>query len=80
MRLDNLKPDDVGRWVIYTDSFTKQTDKGRLKSWNDKTVFVVFKCGGDWSNFQNYTGEGCSPTDVRFEATSPVTSWLGDRK
>ena len=41
-------------------------ERGRLKSYNDTTIYVVFNCGDQWDNYQNYTGQGCDPTDLTF--------------
>ena len=57
---------DIGRWVVYDNGFDPP-QKGRIKGWNEDTVFVVFKCGGNWRRFMNYTGEGCDPETLYFE-------------
>ena len=49
----------VGKWVVY------QNEKGRIKSWNSKFVFVVYKCADDWDNFENYTGCATKRSDLR---------------
>jgi hypothetical protein len=32
--------------------------RGRIKSWSTKFVFVVFRCGGNWANFDEFTLPG----------------------
>ena len=59
-------PDDIGRWVEYVDGMGN-VDHGRLKGWNDKYVFVVFKCDDSWHRFLDYTGQSCDPADVSFQ-------------
>lgn len=49
--IDKLSEKDVGRWVEYIPN----RGLGRIKSWNDKFIFVVYECAGDWDNYQNYT-------------------------
>ncbi len=45
----------VGDKVTYITSFEKE--KGIVKSIRDQEyVFVVYKCGGDWDNYAEYTG------------------------
>jgi len=44
----------VGRWVYYTGGYGAN-QKGRIKHFNGDWVFVVYKCAGDWNNFQDYT-------------------------
>lgn len=61
--LKDLKPIDKGKWVQYVPS-CGEVEMGRIKSWNDKYIFVVFKCDGHWSNYLNYTGEACDPKDL----------------
>jgi hypothetical protein len=50
--IKKLTNKDIGREVYY-NSFNK-TEFGIIKSWNDKWIFVVYKCGEDWENFTNY--------------------------
>lgn len=60
-----LKETDKGRWVGYVPAFGK-SEKGRIKSWNDTTVFVVYKCDGQWWRFQYFTGAATNPADLVF--------------
>lgn len=62
-----LTPKQVGKWVIYTDG-VGETQRGKLKSWNENNVFVVFKCDGQWRRFQDFTGNSCNPRDLHFES------------
>lgn len=52
----------VGMPVEYRTEY--KSEKGRVKSWNETWVFVVYKCGGDWENFDDYTGCATSYTDL----------------
>lgn len=65
IELSSLSKDDIGKWVMY-DSGHK-SEKGRIKSWNDKYVFVVYHCGDDWDGWQNYTGVATRPEDLTFK-------------
>ena len=62
--ITELAEKDVGRWVVY-DSGLKQ-ELGRIKSWNDKYVFVVYKCDNQWDRFQDFTGCATKPEDLSF--------------
>jgi len=62
--IKKLTKDDVGKWVKYTD-FSK-TELGRIKSWNDKFIFVVYSCACNWNNFKDYTAAATSPEDLEF--------------
>jgi len=61
----SLTEEDVGRWVVYEGGFCLP-QKGRIKSWNDKYIFVVYKCNGEWDRYQDYTGVATDPKDLEF--------------
>ena len=63
IKLDKLKKEDIGKWVLYDGGFKKE--KGRIKSWNSKFVFVVYKCDGQWDEFKNYTACATNPEDIQ---------------
>lgn len=63
--LAQLRKEDIGRWVEYTDGMGKK-ERGRIKSWNDKYIFVVYKCGGEWQRYYDYTGQATQPQDLNF--------------
>jgi len=65
MEIKKLQKLDVRRWVEYCPSAGPK-EKGRIKSWNDIWIFVVYHCGGDWPNFQNYTAAATNPEDLSF--------------
>ena len=65
IKIKNLTDKDVGRWVLYTPGY-KEPEKGKIKSWNDKFIFVVYKCADNWDDFENYTAAGTSPEDLSF--------------
>lgn len=52
----------VGKWVLYDNGFDKE--KGRIKAWNDKWIFVVYKCDNKWDEFKNYTACATDPNDL----------------
>lgn len=60
-----LNQNDIGRWVWYKPQFGP-AERGRIKSWNEKNVFVVYKCDGQWRRFQDFTGEATEPSDLTF--------------
>jgi len=66
INIKELTKEDIGRWIVYNDGLDN-LEYGKLKSWNDNTIFVVFKCNDEWDNFQNYTGQSCSPKNLTFE-------------
>jgi hypothetical protein len=65
IKLSELKESDVGRWVMY-DSGHGETERGRIKSWNEKFVFVVYSCDNQWERFQDFTGCATHPEDLRW--------------
>jgi predicted ribosome quality control (RQC) complex YloA/Tae2 family protein len=60
MKTEDLKK---GMWVEYCDP-NKPVEIGRVKSWNDKIVFVVFHANDDWSHYYNYTGSAVLIEDL----------------
>jgi hypothetical protein len=68
--LASLRKEDIGRWVLYDDNFKKE--KGRIKSWNDEFIFVVYKCDCQWDRFQDFTGCATNPEDLRFTTLEEV--------
>jgi len=62
-----LEESDIGRWVqlikYYGDTARAL---GKIKSWNNKYIFVVFKCDGQWANYADYTGEAVDPSRLEF--------------
>lgn len=65
LRIENLRDSDIGRWVCYKDNF-RLPQKGRIKSWNDKYIFVVYACDGNWSQYEQYTAEATDPLELAF--------------
>ena len=61
--IKSLEKRDVGHWVTYTGGAGEQ-ETGRIKSWNDKFIFVVYKCAGQWDRFKDYTGVATLPEDL----------------
>ena len=71
--ITTLRKEDIGRWILYTP-YAGGSEKGRLKSWNEKYIFVVYRCYGEWDKFQDYTGNATSPKDLRFTTAEEVIS------
>lgn len=63
--ITKLSNSDAGRWVEYRPTFG-EPERGRIKSWNQKYIFVVYKCGGEWRRYQDFTGAATSPSDLVF--------------
>ena len=68
-----LREEDIGRWVLYQGGVGEK-EKGRLKSWNDEFIFVVYKCDGQWQKFQDYTGNATNQEDLRLTTLEEVVS------
>jgi hypothetical protein len=71
INIAELKKEDVGCWVLYENS-SNIKEKGRLKSWNDKFIFVVYKCDNQWDRFQDFTGCATEPKDLKFTTLEEV--------
>lgn len=67
INIKELTPEHIGQWVRYRDShFPEQSETGRILSWNEHTIFVVYKCNNEWHRFQNFTAAGTCPEDLCF--------------
>ncbi len=64
MSIKVITDGDIGKWVEYKSH--NETLRGRIKSFNDKFIFVVFQCDGNWGSYQNYTGCACRFEDIDF--------------
>ena len=61
--IKNITQKDIGKWVKYIGN---PEEKGRIKSYNSKFVFVVYKCAGEWDRFKEYTGVATNPEHLIF--------------
>jgi hypothetical protein len=62
--MSNFQP---GQRVHYKPSFG-EPENGIVKlvhPHNPRTVFVVYKCGGNWDSYQNYTAASTNVADLR---------------
>ena len=65
--INKLKRVDKGRWVAYIDSnFPDKWEIGRIKSWNNTCIHVVYKCNEEWGNYKNYTGVATDPEELYY--------------
>ena len=71
INIPELNNNDVGRWVVYTPDYG-DSEKGRIKSWNEKYIFVVYKCDNQWDRFQDFTGCATDPDDLEFINESEI--------
>lgn len=72
IEIDKLTEDQVGRWVEYKSRGGDKVERGRIKSWNDSGIFVVYHCAGEWHRFYDYTAAHTSPEDLEFLASETV--------
>ncbi len=64
--INELTDSDVGRWVKYQAPHGA-VEMGRIKSWNDKFVFVCYDPTGKYlDNWQNYTAAATKPSSLEF--------------
>lgn len=69
MRIQNkeLTKKDIGKYVKYTPPFEGGiSETGRIKSWNTKFVFVVYRCDNNWDEYEKYTAAATNPYDLIF--------------
>lgn len=64
MKIEEITKKDIGRFVVYNDGF--KTQLGRIKSYNEKFIFVVYHCNNNWDRYKDYTGCATSPENIHF--------------
>lgn len=62
-----------GQWVYY-----KNGQRGKMKSQNEKYIFVVFNCAGEWDRYDQYAGQVCKPEDLSM--TKPINAMVDEIK
>ena len=67
IHINQLGPEHVGKWVEYRDG-AGETERGRIKSWNDRVVFVVYRCNNEWHLFKEFTAAATDPADLTFRS------------
>jgi hypothetical protein len=65
IKIKELTEGDIGKYVMYTPVFGDY-EIGRIKSWNDIFIFVVYKCGNHWEKYMCYSGIATSPENLIF--------------
>lgn len=63
IKIESLTDADVGRWVLYAPRFSYR-ENGRVKSWNEKFIFVVYGNAAMARNWQDYTAAATLPLDL----------------
>jgi hypothetical protein len=67
IEIEHLKdPEDVGRWVVYNREGWTKKEMGRIRSWNEGWIFVVYNCDGNWDDFMKYSPYATHPRDLDF--------------
>ena len=61
MNIKTMRKSHVGRFVKYLPT----GEMGRIKSWNDSYIFVVFNCDDSWYDYEKYTAQSCLPSDLK---------------
>lgn len=76
--IEDLKDNDIRQWVSYR-RWERKHQLGRIKSWNDSCVFVVYECNEEWDRFQEFIGQETNPEDLTFVIgkRGKITSILG---
>lgn len=63
-----MKPGDKVHYLPFKGCHFPEIEFGIVKSLNEMdptTVFVVFKCGEDWSMYQEYTGQNVKISELK---------------
>jgi hypothetical protein len=65
IEINQLGPESIGKWVEYRGR-AGTVARGRIQGWNDRVVFVVYRCAGEWSQFKDFTAAATDPADLTF--------------
>jgi hypothetical protein len=65
IRIEDLRPDQIGAWVNYVRE-NREPQRGRVKYWNQRFVFVVFDCANQWDRFTDFVAAPMNPEDLEF--------------
>lgn len=60
MKEDEIR---VGQKVTYDTPYKKE--KGIVKSLDEEYAFVVYHCGGNWDDYENYTAARTNLKDLK---------------
>ncbi len=60
-----LTEKDIGRWVKYTGNAGEEAF-GRIKTWNNIFIFVVYNCNDEWDRFKKFTPSPTNPKCLEF--------------
>jgi len=66
--ITDLTEKDRGRWVVYRPEVGRPKI-GKIKSWNDSYIFVVYHiitCDNMWHNYHFYTAAATSAEELEF--------------
>ena len=69
--ISKLTKKDIGKYVEYTNPYS-DIKLGRIKSWNDEFIFIVYRCATQWDDFNNYTGVATKPDDLQFRPMDEI--------
>jgi hypothetical protein len=64
----------IGKYAVYTTPL--KIEVGRIKSFNDKWIFVVYNCNDDWDDYKSYTGVPTSPGNLNIIEDAEVDIWI----
>jgi len=53
-----------GQWVEY-QAGGSAPEVGRIKTWDDTHIFVVYSCAHDWDRYEEFTGVATAPGTLR---------------
>lgn len=67
IQLKYLSKANIGEWVTYRGQ-VGEVERGRIKSWNEENIFVVYKCNNEWHRFDDFTGVATDPNDLTLDS------------
>ena len=74
IEISKLTEKDIGKWVLFQPPYQKdKSELGKIKSWNNTYIYVIYRCNHDWNNFKNYTAIPTDPDTLIFSKAETMT-------
>ncbi len=78
MNISDLTQKDIGKWVFYDTYGEKEI--GKIKSYNDKWIFVVYHCADNWDDYTNYTAAATNASQLTFCEEEDIINFMEQLK
>jgi hypothetical protein len=56
---------DTVTYTPFNGADKSKEQQGIVKTIDERGIFVVFNCGGNWEHYQDYTAQKCNRSQLR---------------